>query len=82
MFIRAERTGNWHEHRGAMRFMLNVFAATGHINYATINFARFYFSLCSHLIQNTHGFMSSIENQVTIVSDAPIATGQNFGLIW
>ena len=34
MFIRAERTGNWHEHLEAMRLMLNLFAATGHINYA------------------------------------------------
>ena len=34
MFIRADRTGNWHEHLEAMRLMLNLFAATGHINYA------------------------------------------------
>ena len=34
MFIRAERTGNWHEHLEAMRLMLNLFAATAHINYA------------------------------------------------
>jgi len=34
MFIRAERTGNWHEHLEAMRLMLNLYAATGHINYA------------------------------------------------
>ena len=34
MFIRAERTGNWHEHLEIMRLMLNLFAATGHINYA------------------------------------------------
>ena len=34
MFIRAERTGNWHEHLEAMRLILNLFATTGHINYA------------------------------------------------
>ena len=34
MFIRAERNGNWHQHLEAMRLMLNVFAATGQINYA------------------------------------------------
>ena len=41
MFIRAERTGNRHEHLRAMRLMLDLFAATGfvccnlyHINYA------------------------------------------------
>ncbi|XP_065672431.1 uncharacterized protein LOC136090184 [Hydra vulgaris] len=32
MFIRAERTGN--EHLEAIRLMLNLFAAAGHINYA------------------------------------------------
>ena len=34
VFIRAERTGNWHAHLEAMRLMLNLFAATGHVNYA------------------------------------------------
>ena len=34
LFIRAERTGNWNEHLEAMRLMLNLFAATGHIKYA------------------------------------------------
>ena len=34
MFIRAERTGNWKEHLEAMRFTLNLFVATGHMNYA------------------------------------------------
>ena len=80
MFIRAERTGNWHEHLEAMRLMLNLFAATIHINYAKS--ARYIFSQWNHLTQNTHGFMGNIVNQVTIVSDAPIATGQVFGLIW
>ena len=40
MFIRAERTGNRHEHLGAMRLMLDLFAATGHINY--VESARLY----------------------------------------
>ena len=34
MFIRAERTGNWCLHLVAVGKMLNLFAATGHINYA------------------------------------------------
>ena len=80
MFIRAERTGNWHEHLGAMRVMLNLFAATGHKNYAES--ARLYLQSMQHLIQNRHGFLSSIVNHVNIVSDAPIATGQTFGPIW
>ena len=81
MFIRAERTGKWHEHLEDMRLMLNLFAATGHISIMR-KVLGCIFSLCSHLIENTHGFISSIVNQVTIVSDAPIATGHAFGLIW
>ena len=34
MFIRAERTGDWHMHLIAAEQMLNLFAATGHIHYA------------------------------------------------
>lgn len=34
LFIRAERTGNWELHLVALSKMINLFAATGHINYA------------------------------------------------
>lgn len=34
LFIAAERTGNWHLHVHAVQSMLNVFASTGHSNYA------------------------------------------------
>ena len=34
LFIRAERSGNWSLHLVAVMRMLNLFAATGHINYA------------------------------------------------
>ncbi len=34
LFIRAERTGNWSLHLVVVGEMLNLFAATGHINYA------------------------------------------------
>ena len=34
LFITAERTGDWGMHLSALRLMLNLFAATGHINYA------------------------------------------------
>ena len=34
LFIRAERTGNWHLHLIAVGKMLNLFAATAHVNYA------------------------------------------------
>ena len=34
LFIRAERTGNWKLHLVAIKRMINLFAATGHMNYA------------------------------------------------
>ena len=34
LFIRAERTGNWNLHTVSVGKMINLFAATGHINYA------------------------------------------------
>ena len=34
LFIHGERTGNWNMHLVAVGKMLNLFAATGHINYA------------------------------------------------
>ena len=34
LFIRAERVGNWNMHIIAVGRMLNLFAATGHFNYA------------------------------------------------
>ena len=42
LFIRAERTGNWEIHLVALRKMINLFAATGHINYPWVytNFAK------------------------------------------
>ena len=33
-FIKAERTGNWSLYLDALSNMINLFAATGHINYA------------------------------------------------
>ena len=34
LFIRAERTGDWNLHLVSVSRMINLFAATGHINYA------------------------------------------------
>ena len=34
LFIRAERTGNWTLYLSALSKMINLFAATGHLNYA------------------------------------------------
>ena len=46
MLIRAERFGYWNFHVVAISKMLNLFAATGHINYAkSIYFFHFIFYL-------------------------------------
>lgn len=34
LFIRAERTGNWTLYLSTLSKMINLFAATGHLNYA------------------------------------------------
>ena len=50
LFIRAERSGNWSLHLVAVTRMLNLFAATGHINYAKS--ARLYLQLMLELPKN------------------------------
>ena len=47
LFIRAERTGNWNMHLVATSQMLNLFAATGHNNYAKSS--RLYLQLMNDL---------------------------------
>ena len=47
LFIRAERTGNWNLHLVAVGEMMNLFAATGHINYAKSS--RLYLQLMGEL---------------------------------
>ena len=47
LFIRAERTGKWSLHLLAVTKMLNLFTATGHINYAKS--ARLYLQLMQEL---------------------------------
>ena len=48
LFIRAERTGNWNLHLIAVEKMLNLFAATGQINYAKSS--RLYLQLMRELL--------------------------------
>ena len=50
-YIRAERTDNWIGHLAATERMLNLFAATGHVNYAKS--ARLYLQMMSNL-QHDH----------------------------
>ena len=47
LFIRAERTGNWNLHLISVSRMINLFAATGHINYAKSS--RLYLQLMNEL---------------------------------
>ena len=52
-FIVAERTSDWELHMYVLTKMLNLFAATGHTNYARC--ARLYLQEMRKLPQNTHG---------------------------
>ena len=54
MFIRAERSGNWNLHLIAVSRMLNIFAATGHNQYAKC--ARMYLQIMLGL-QETHPWL-------------------------
>ena len=81
MFIRAERTGNWHEHLEAMRLMLNLFAATAHINYAKS--ARLYLQKMQSLqFDHPSLYEQYCASLATIVSEEVIASGQVCGQIW
>ena len=54
VFIRAERLGNWNLHLIAVANMINLFAATGHINYAKSS--RLYLQLMQQL-PNDHPWL-------------------------
>ena len=53
-FIRASRTGNWNLQLYSIRKMINLYAATGHINYAKS--ARIYLQFMLDL-QTTHPWL-------------------------
>jgi hypothetical protein len=54
LVVRAERTSDWNLHLVGMSRMLNLFAATGHINYAKC--ARLYLQMMLHLPE-THPWL-------------------------
>ena len=54
VFIRAERLGNWNLHLITVANMINLFAATGHINYAESS--RLYLQLMQQL-PNDHPWL-------------------------
>jgi len=54
-FLIAERTGNWELHLESVREMLNIFAATGHNNYAKC--ARLYIQLMVNLTQDSTSWL-------------------------
>ena len=82
LFIAAERTGNWQNHLGSTAQMLNLFAATGHINYAKS--ARLYLQMMAnlpstfpdlhnkfsrdgyHVVRRSHRFWSGLWTDLTI----------------
>ena len=77
LFIQAERTENWNLHLIAVEKMMNLFAATGHINYAK-SFG-FYLQL---MPQNVHGCINALSNRDVIVYTEVANIGQDCGPIW
>ena len=60
MFIFAERIGDWESHFDATRRMLNLFAATGHYNYAKCG--RMYLQQMLELPSNYSSLCKSFED--------------------
>ena len=56
-FIQVARTGNWDIHLGSISEMLNLFAATGHLNYAKS--ARIYLQLMLDLLNSYSWYMKN-----------------------
>ena len=77
MIIAAKRTGNWQNHPDATVEMLNLFVATGHINYAKS--ARLYLRTMNdlpstfpdlhekyHVVRRSHRFWNGIRTDFSI----------------
>ena len=79
LFIRAERTGDLNLHLVAVGKMLNVFAATGHFNYAKS--ARFYLQMMLELPSSHPWLYITYLAMVIIPSEGVTDTGQDFGQI-
>ena len=79
IFIRAERIGDWNLHLIAIKKMLNLFAATGHINYAKSS--RLYLQLMMQLPSDCPWlYQCFIEKDTTPYAEA-VDFGQVYGLI-
>ena len=75
-FIRAERTNNWESHIAKTRSMLNLFAATGHNNYAKT--CRLYIQS----IEELKPINPSLYNQFQLGNHTVRRTGSNWSGIW
>jgi len=83
LFIQAERTGNWNLHLVALSHMINIFAATGHINYTKS--ARLHLQNMMELpskYQWVYKYMQTVHNMATTQSEWLVGTGQACGPNW
>lgn len=76
MFVYAERTSNWELHLSALSKMLNLFAATGHNNYARC--ARLYLQEMKRLPQTAPWLHDQFLNEKSTVR----RTSKNWTGIW
>ena len=77
LFIAAERTGNWQNDLGITAKMLDLFAVTGHLNYAKKT--RLYLQIMNDL---PYTCMSSSNATDPMFLDRVTDFGTEFGLIW
>ena len=76
LFIFAERTSNWFLHIDAMKRMINLFAATGHINYAKS--ARIYIQEMEMLSETYPWLFDQFQNGLHAVK----RTKKNWNGLW
>ena len=78
-FIWASRPGDWHLHLHSASQMMNLFAATGHHNYAKStqlgSIGKGWLTYQNH----TSGFVNNSQMKVCLFVEKVIDTGQGFG---
>ena len=80
LFTRAERTGDWNTYLIAVNSMLNLFAATGHFNYAKCG--RLYLQYMQRLPETNPWLYQQFSKNGYHTYAAVIDTGEDFLLTW
>ena len=78
-FVRAEQSEDWDGHLAALEKMLNIFAKTGHINYAKSG--RLYLQLMIDLEKDFPWLYQQFQEKGFILLGEPISFGLVYGQI-